>query len=778
MGIIRMKSKLAKYIIIFLVGFFALSFMLSWIYQDEIKKQLLAKANEQINARVHIENVSLSLITSFPQTELKVEGLHIIGKDEFKNDTLAKVESIELGISLWKYISSQTIQINDLQIKNAKINALVLPDGKANWDIIKPSAAASETSESKALDLQLTQYQLENTEIIYNDQSRRFFTHLKGVQHTGSGNFKEELFTLNSKTEVENWNLSFLGKPILSNVKASLEAPIVMNFKKMEFTFEKNMLLLNELPIHFTYRLAMPKNSMNMELNFTTENATVKNFLSLIPSFYSKQFDELQAAGNASLKGKLSGELTDTRIPTFDMQLHIENGSFSYANKPEKIHELYLGLKIQNQTGITSATTISIQPFDFSINQENIQSHLFIQNPMGDPALEGGIKGNIQLKTISQLFPQEGISYAGNLQADMQFKGTVNALKAGKGHVKGIANVRNFAGTFQEKSIQMPLIEGKFNANNLQVQSNFQYLETPFEVKGGISNVFGFFLHGEHLGSNLKLDIRNLDIKKAFEHFPIVKTYLPIAGNLIGTISPSFTFKGNFNQVFDVDLSSVSAEGILQTSDINGSGSAIFNQLLKTAKWKGANELTLKASKFNFVIQDGRLIFKPFNLPTSIGTFAVSGSNGLDQTLNYQIKTSLSSIGGIISKIPLEFNITGTVTKPFIKVGIFGNSSATEAAKEVIKTEIKKQKNLALEQAQKKADEELEKAQAIAEEIKSKAYAEADKLVEQAGNPLAKFAAKKLADQLKKEADKKVTKLLLDAHNRADEIIEKAKSEK
>jgi len=772
-----MKTKIVKYIIIFIAGFFTLSFLLSWIYQDEIKKQLLTTANKQINATIEIEDVSLSLITSFPQAVVQVEGLQIIGKDAFKKDTLANVESIELDISLWKYIQTGTIQINDLRIKEAKIHAIVLPNGKANWDIAKPTPPSKEMSESKAVEMQLTQYQLKDIEIIYDDQSRKFFTHLKGVQHTGSGNFKEDIFTLNSKTEVENWNLSFLGKPILSTVKASLEAPIAMNFKKMEFTFEKNTLLLNELPIHFTYRLAIPNNSMNMDLNFATEKATVKNFLSLVPSLYSKQFDQLQAAGNASLQGKLSGELNDARIPTFDMQLTIDNGSFAYAHKPEKIHDLQLGLAINNQTGIASETTIALKPFNFSINQESIQSHLFIQNPMGDPALEGKIKGNIQLKTISQLFPQEGISYAGKLIADMQFQGTVNSLKAGKGLVKGIANVRNFTGSFQNKSIQMPLIEGKFTANNVQIQSNFQYLETPFKVKGGLNNVFGFFLKGENIGSNLKINIKDLPIKKAFEHFSIVQKYLPIAGNLIGTISPSFTFHGNFNQAFDLDIPSVTAEGILQTSDINGTGSTIFNQLLKTAKWKGAKELNLKGATLNFVIENGRLSFKPFNLNTNVGTFAVSGSNGLDQTINYQIKTSLTSIGGIISKIPLEFLITGTVTKPLIKVGVSGTSSLKEAAKEIVKNEIKTQKNNALEQAKKKAELEMEKARATAEELKTKAYQEADKLVEQAPNPLAKFAAKKLADKLKKEADKQVEKILQDAQTRADEMIEKAKSE-
>lgn len=795
-----MKSKIVKYIIIFIAVFFCSSMLLSWIYKDEIKKQLLESANQKIDARIEMDDLSLSLISSFPQAEVHVEGLHIIGKDQFKKDTLANVQSIELAISLWKYIQTGSIQINDLRINDAKIHAIVLPDGRANWDIAKPSSPSKESSESTSIDLQLSQYQLEDVEIIYDDQSRKFFTHLKGVAHSGSGNFKEDVFTLNSKTEVEKWDLRFLGKPILSKVKASLEAPIAMNFKKMEFMFTNNTLLLNELPIHFTYRLVMPHNRLLMDLQFASDKATVKNFLSLVPSIYAHQFDKVKADGFATLKGNLSGEVSDTKIPSFDMQVSIVNGSFAYENKPERIHNLQLALAVKNPTGDVSATTISLKPFNFSINQESIQSYVLIQNPMDNPTIEGDVKGRLQLKNISQLFPQEGISYAGNLHADMQFKGKLNALKAGKGQVKGTANVRNFTGSFKGKSIQIPLIEGKFSANTVQVQSNFNYLETPFEVKGGLSNVFGFVLKGENIGSDVKINVRDLEIKKAFDHFSIVQKYLPIAGNLIGTVSPSFTFKGNFNQAFDLDLSSVSAEGVLQTSAINGSSSTILNQILQAVKWKGSKQLHLDAAKLNFVIQNGRLVVKPFNLHTNIGSFAVSGSNGLDQTINYQVNTTLNaqlldanlgqqvnqqlqkiksnaSIGGIISKIPLEFLISGTVTKPIIKVGISGKLSSKEAVKEIIKTEINTQKNNALEQAKKRADQELEKAKALAEEIQTKAYQEADKLVEQAANPIAKFAAKKLADKLKREADKQVEKILQDAQKRADEMIEKAKSE-
>lgn len=796
-----MQTNIFKYIGITILAICTISFGLSWIYKDQVKKQLLEQANKQVNARIQVEDIDLSFIKNFPKIQVQVNNLTIIGTQEFQKDTLANIKELDLTISLWDYIQSKTIQINSLFINQAKINVIVLPNGKANWDIAKPSTETKSTSESKPIALNLDSYQIENAEIIYDDRSRNFFTHLKGFQHEGTGNFREDVFTLQSNTLVAHWDIEFLGKTLLSGVKASLEAPISMNFNKMEFAFSKNTLLLNELPIHFSYTLAMPDSTMDMDLSFATEKASLKNFLSLIPTLYASNFDKLTSNGNAALMGTVKGKLSDTQIPGFDIKLNIQNGAFAYQGKSEKIHNLQLNFEAINTSGKIAETELNIKPFNFQINQERVESHFSIQNPTGDAAINGGINAAIQLKNIAQLFPKEGLNYAGNLDANILFNCKLSELKSGKGKVSGKANVKNFDGNYQDKSIQIPFIESNFSSNNLLVKTKFNYLETPFDIKGKVENIFDFVLKGEPITSNVSIKVESLDLKKAYENFQLVKQYLPIAGNLSGNVSPSFDFTGKFNKSFDLDIHSVQVEGILTTSTINGNASPIFKQVLQMAKWKGANDIQLMPANLNFKISDGRLQFKPFDLNSNLGKFSISGSNGLDQSISYLIKTNLDgqkidnsfglqlktqlqkiapnfSIGAIASKIPLEISINGLVSKPSIKIGLSNTSNATlkEASKELIKSELKTQKNKALEEARKKADEELQNAREIADQLKSKAYAEADNLVEQAGSPIAKFAAKKLADRIKIEADKKVEKILKEAQQKADDIIEKAKS--
>ncbi len=792
-----MKTNIIKFIGIALLFIVSLSFGFSWLYKDKIKTEILSQANKQVNAQITLEDIELSFIRNFPKLQIQAKNLKIIGVQEFQKDTLASIPKLTISISLWKYLKESTILINSLAIEEAKINVKVLASGKANWDIMKASKK-SENTEKSSFQLSIDNYLIDNSSIEYNDLSRNFYTKFTGFNHEGNGNFKEEIFTLQTKTEVKQWDLEFLGKPLLNNVQASLDAPILMDFKKMQFKFSNNVLQVNELPINFSYELSMPDSTMDMNLTFATNNSPLKHFLSLIPSLYTNNFEKLTSSGKATLKGSVIGKLSNTQIPNFNLNLLIQKGAFSYEGKAERIQQLELNFFAKNAHGKIDETEIQLKPFNFHLNNESFASNLLVKNPTRNPFLQGNIQTKLHLENVAKLFPKEGLNYAGLLEAKVQFEGNLNELKSGKGNVMGNAQINNFNGTFQNKLIQIPNITGTFNSNSLQAQTSFNYLNAPFTIVGKIGNIFGYVLKGEDLETKLKVNIQSLAITKAFDNFKIVQTYLPITKNLIGNISPSFDFSGNFNKSFDLVLPSVQAEGSLTSTEIDGTTSPIFKKLLQVAKWKGANDLHIKPINLNFKITDGRLLIKPFNLNSSVGTFTISGSNGLDQTLNYVVSAKFdaglidsktgaslnskleklnSSVGNIIQKIPLEFSISGNIKQPSIQVSLSGNKNFKEASKELIKAEIKTQKNKGLDEAKLKADQEIQKAKLIAEDLKTKAYQEADQLIEQANNPLTKFAAKKLADKLKKEADKRVEKILQDAQIKADEIIQKAKSE-
>jgi hypothetical protein len=98
----------------------------------------------------------------------------------------------------------------------------------------------------------------------------------------------------------------------------------------------------------------------------------------------------------------------------------------------------------------------------------------------------------------------------------------------------------------------------------------------------------------------------------------------------------------------------------------------------------------VKAKDLNidFTITDGRVNTKPFNIKLGDYVMNLSGSTGLDQTIDYRGKITIPESAGVASKIgTVDMTIGGTFTSP--KVGIDMESLAKQAAKQAL-TEVGK----------------------------------------------------------------------------------------
>ena len=84
--------------------------------------------------------------------------------------------------------------------------------------------------------------------------------------------------------------------------------------------------------------------------------------------------------------------------------------------------------------------------------------------------------------------------------------------------------------------------------------------------------------------------------------------------------------------------------------------------------------------------------------------------------------------------------------------------------------------NQRLDDAKAKCDQINAETAATVEKQKVDGYAEADKLVEQAGNPIAKIAAKKAAEVAKKKVDEKCEKTKADGEAKCAKSMEDAKA--
>lgn len=210
-----------------------------------------------------------------------------------------------------------------------------------------------------------------------------------------------------------------------------------------------------------------------------------------------------------------------------------------------------------------------------------------------------------------------------------------------------------------------------------------------------------------------------------------------------------------------------------------------------------------------FEIKNGRVFVTPFDVKLGSTKMNISGDQGIDQTLNYLIKTSIPSaeFGGAANALltnltkglvqPGEFvninlAVTGTFKKPEVRPVLAGGSSGEGGVKDQVKAAAEQKVEEVKQQVSQKAREQAEKlirdaeaeAQKIRDAAKSAAdlarkegYAAADKAEAQASNPLQKAVAKKAAEKLRKEADSKANKIIEEGNAKADAVINKAKEE-
>ena len=174
-----------------------------------------------------------------------------------------------------------------------------------------------------------------------------------------------------------------------------------------------------------------------------------------------------------------------------------------------------------------------------------------------------------------------------------------------------------------------------------------------------------------------------------------------------------------------------------------------------------------KDINIRFAITDGRVQTSPFDLKIGNTKLTLSGSTGLDQTIDYTALIDLSKEKVISDYVGIvEARIGGTFAKPTIDIDTESlvKQAVTNKVVEAIAG-----KGTTEEQVTNIRQKAAEAGRLVVET----ADREGEKLVEKASNPLAKIAAKAAKTKMVEEAQKQAARLA----DEAEAQIRKLKGE-
>lgn len=489
------RKKIVKRIFIglgiFIVLFIGALVAIPFLFRDEIIEGVKKAANENLNAKVDFADVDISLLRSFPNVSVGLQDYSVTGIDKFEGIKLIAGESFDITVDFWSAWNFGKVPLNikGVTLEKPEINVIVLSDGTANYDIAKPSTDTS-TTETK-FQIKLQEYAINGGNITYDDRQGGTFVKLTGLDHSGEGDFTQDVFDLDTKTRIAEMTAESGGMSYLKKAKVKLDAGFNIDMPNSKYTLKDNDLAINDLQLKADGWVAMPnENDIDMDLKFSAPQSEFKSLLSMIPNAYTAGYENVKADGTFKLEGTVKGKYSSKpeAYPAFTINLDIANGNVKYPDLPLGISGINTNVKVNSPSSDLDQMLVDVSKFNLKIGSNPLEGYFKLRTPMSDPDVDTKIKGVLDLSELSKAFPMEGVkSLSGIINSDVAVKTRMSTIDKGD-----YANV-DMSGTASIKSLNyeadgMPPV----TINTMQMQFTPQNVKVPnFDMKLGKSDMSG-----------------------------------------------------------------------------------------------------------------------------------------------------------------------------------------------------------------------------------------------------------------------------------------------
>ena len=392
-----------------------------------------------------------------------------------------------------------------------------------------------------------------------------------------------------------------------------------------------------------------------------TLNGTIQadmNLAGKLSYIEKEQYDQMKAAGSIRLNNM---KLNLQDMPTIDIQ----RSTFSFSPR-------YLQL---------SETSINIGQNDLTVDSR-------FENYLGYALKGSTLKGNLNISS-NHIHVNDFISSdTTTVQApETHDSTTVSSSEAGV-----IRIPENIDFTMQANlkevlfdKMKLETVSGVLTVKNGTVDMR----NLSFNTMGGSITANGAYSapKGVQPHLNAGFDMKGIGFAQAYEELGLVQQLAPIFSGLKGNFSGNLKINTPLDEKMSPVMQQVQGSGSLSTKDLSLSDVKFINQVADIVKKPSMKDIQVKDLNLDFEIADGRVTTQPFDLKLGDYTMNLSGSTGLDQTIDYTGKITLPS-GGIGSKLgTVDMTIGGTFTSP--KVGIDMASLAKNAAEQALKGLVK-----------------------------------------------------------------------------------------
>lgn len=525
-------KRIFKGIGILLLLIIAALVLIPYFFKDQLKDMALQEANKMLTADVAVGDFDLTVFSTFPKMNLEFDSVSVTGREKFKGIKLADIKELDVRLDFWSVISMDNITVRSIRLVKPKIHVMVLPDGTANYNIMKSEEEVKKedtTSEkSSPFAFKLSNYEIKDGTVIYDDQQSPMYAEITELNHKGSLDIKKsgEEIDLATTTSMKDLTYKMDGMTYLNKVKTNLDMKLKMEFKKgsKKFTLADNELSLNNLKLSFAGFYQLFDDYSTMDLKLKAGNTSFKDLLSLIPAFYKTGYEKMVTKGSLNMGGFVKGKLADNSYPAWDFNLNVSNASIKYPAMPSTIDNINIvaGSKFPGGANL-DALTVSVPKLSAKFVGNTIDADFFMKNRMTDPYMKTKINANVDLASIGKVYPLGGKEdLNGKLSANIAFEGRYSTIEKGeydKVNAKGGLKLDNahYASPDMPAPVDIKTMEFDFSPKALKlVNLEAKMGKSDFKMNGNVENYIAYLFKKGDLKGDFNYHSNVLDVDELY----------------------------------------------------------------------------------------------------------------------------------------------------------------------------------------------------------------------------------------------------------------------
>ena len=502
-------------------------------FKDDMLAKVKEEINKNVNAKVEFTDFKLSLFKSFPDLNIGLHELSVVGIDKFEEDTLMFFKSFNIQVNLMSAIKKNVV-VEGIVLNEPYIHAIVLEDSSANWDIAIPSEelpdsllteeiaeeAADTASEPMDYRVNLQKFQIKDARIIYKDASSDMEAIIKDLNFLLKGDFGMDYSDLSIETSIDAIDVKMGAVKYLKNTSFGFDATIGADLENMIFTFKDNLLSINDIALGFDGKVEMPADDIRMDITFGTKKTSFKSLLSMVPAIYMEGFEELKTQGNLTLNGDIKGTYNEKQMPTANIRLLVENAMFQYPDLPKSVDQIHIDLAVHYDGVVNDNTKVDLNKFHVEMAGNPFDIAMHIRTPFSDPFIEGSVDGHMILSSLSDALPLEGMNLDGEITADIDIAGNMSTIENEKYEdfeASGKLQVKDFLLESDDLPAAVKIIETTFNFNPkyLELESfKAEIGESDFNLNGKIENYIPYALSDGTLRGDFNFYSSNINVNE------------------------------------------------------------------------------------------------------------------------------------------------------------------------------------------------------------------------------------------------------------------------